>query len=249
MDKKENGFTIIEVSIFLAVTGFITAAFLAGFFSNLSRQRYTDSVQNFAEYLRTAYAEVESPQNSGKGVESMSDACKVKNSATPSKAGRSSCAIYGKYIVFGNNGKKEILKYTVVGRLVEKEEADTTEKALKLIAVNENSLFLKDELAYSIVWEGQIQEKDSKNVKGASVLIVRSPIDGTIKTFYLDKAEPNIRNFVENMSINPDVDFCVYTDDVPSLGGVRRDVRLKANSINANSIELIENDSADNRCK
>ena len=45
------GFTAIEVTLFLGITGFILISMLIGTSHSISQQRYNDSVQNFAEFL------------------------------------------------------------------------------------------------------------------------------------------------------------------------------------------------------
>jgi len=63
--RSKRGFTLIEVSIFLAITGLLLIGVLGGTYSNIARQRYNDSVRSFAEFFRQMYAEVISPETLG----------------------------------------------------------------------------------------------------------------------------------------------------------------------------------------
>ena len=81
MKKARRGFTLIEISFFLALTGALFVGIVAGTQNSLWQQKYNDSVQSFTNFLRDAYAQVANPQGIGDG--------------------RSDRAIYGKLIVFG----------------------------------------------------------------------------------------------------------------------------------------------------
>ena len=59
---EKKGFTILEVMLFLAITGLMLIGVIGGTYSAIASQRYTDSVRSFAEFLRQTYAEVISPE-------------------------------------------------------------------------------------------------------------------------------------------------------------------------------------------
>ena len=60
--KTLTGFTIIEIMIFLAITGLLVVGVLVGTGSTIARQRYNDAVESFAEFLRRQYSFVINPQ-------------------------------------------------------------------------------------------------------------------------------------------------------------------------------------------
>ena len=62
--RVRRGFTLVEVSLFLAVTGLLFIGIVAGVQGSMSQQRYNDSVQSFAEFLRSAYSQVMNVENS-----------------------------------------------------------------------------------------------------------------------------------------------------------------------------------------
>ena len=84
------GFTLIEVMLFLAVTGMILIGVLGGTYANIATQRYNDSVRSFAEFLRQVYSEVISPESIGSSDPDSQDVGSSNDQA-----------IYGKLIVFG----------------------------------------------------------------------------------------------------------------------------------------------------
>jgi len=56
--KQHIGFTIIEVMIFLAISGVLIIGIIAGSGVTVARHRYNDSVQDFAQLLREQYSSV-----------------------------------------------------------------------------------------------------------------------------------------------------------------------------------------------
>lgn len=67
MSRLKRGFTIIEVSIFLAVTGLLFIGITVGVQNSIFHQRYNDAVQSFADFLRGVYDGVLNVQGSGGG--------------------------------------------------------------------------------------------------------------------------------------------------------------------------------------
>ncbi len=99
MGKHKRGFTLIEVVLFLAVTTALFVGIAVGVQGSIFQQRYTDAVQNFAEFLRSVYSQVSNVQNES--------------------TGRSDKAIYGKVITFreaADSGRGNVIRtYNLIG--------------------------------------------------------------------------------------------------------------------------------------
>ena len=108
MNKRRFGFTMVEVSLFLAITAAIFVGVIAGTQNTVWHQKFNDSVQDFTEFLRSVYSQVSNPQSIGTGQSEM--------------------AIYGKLVVFGesvgldyqeiNDRETRVFVYDVVGDVV-----------------------------------------------------------------------------------------------------------------------------------
>ncbi|MBQ6127958.1 hypothetical protein IJI69_04750 [Candidatus Saccharibacteria bacterium] len=138
--QNKKGFTIIEVTLALAVTAAMLVAFMATISSRITRERYSDATKGFADALRMVYSEVENVENGRTGsiseqnkyctlagqAAALTDPNATANSGSESDAGygyvgRSGCAIYGKLISFGDDANKDSAYhvYDVIGRAVE----------------------------------------------------------------------------------------------------------------------------------
>ena len=192
MKKNRLGFTLIEVSLFLAITAFLFVGISAGVQNSIYQQRYNDSVQNYVEFLRSVYSEVLNVQGQYGGAATRGQSLTT--------------AIYGRLVVFDvddKDNKNDIKVYMVVG------DADTSkvssastvqEKFVKLnlstLAVEvskkdngemENFKFVFPSTVeeYTPRWSTKIVDcyKSSELFKGA-LLIVRHPDSGVVYTMF-----------------------------------------------------------------
>lgn len=195
-ESTKSGFTIIEVMLVLGLTGLLLVGLLGGTFSAIKAQRYNDSVRSFAEYLRTVYSEVISPESLG-----------VNDSEGDLSFGNRGYAILGKILVFGENygdnassrdSNRSVYSATIVGK------ADIPSNSIEdgfLAELNtvEATLVCGDSSAdqastvthYLPLWEAElvnINDSDQGLNTGqrfsGSLIIARSPASGAVHTVY-----------------------------------------------------------------
>lgn len=190
MKHKHVGFTLIEVALFLAISGLLLVGIIAGTQNSIWNQRFFDSVQNYTEFLRSIYSQVSNPQSVG--------------------SGRADTAIYGKLVVFGettgldgeptNTGyTQEVFVYDVVGDVAGAGSGTgTAKKMLRDLKANVVVATKVDEFGrvvevgpagivqtYSPRWMASIEGVERVNGEWAfqgSILVVRHPRSGTINT-------------------------------------------------------------------
>ena len=268
MNKFGRGYTIVEVALFLAITGLLFIGVAIGVQSSIFQQRYNDSVQNFAEFLRSLYSQVTN----------------VENISTT--AGRSNKAIYGKLVTFGEewcddtddeNDDYKVCSYTVVGNV--DGDYTTSDSTLKIMSVLGIDIVVENDSeknqagiieTYTPRWGAKIENTNNEPFQGA-LLIVRHPRSGTVFTFFDDWPKDDLKRSVkeeegikvmnygnvsgvggveegalEGMFELRDVDFCI--NPTGSSNGVRRDIRIKSGARNASGVEIIDQNSEDNKC-
>jgi len=128
--KPRAGFTIIEVILFVAISAFLIVGLMVGMTANIARQRYTDSVQDLADFLRIQFQAVSNPKipdwTQGMLLDYPSPPdCNFEGiigflpdgSEIPTRPGTSSCQIMGRLVVFGDEstGDEQVDTYLVVG--------------------------------------------------------------------------------------------------------------------------------------
>lgn len=243
MKKMRSGFTIVEVALFLAITGLLFMGIAGGVQTSLFQQRYNDSVQSFAEFLRSVYSQVTNVEGSS------------------INGGRSDRAIYGKLVTFGetkdlsgeDNSDGAVFSYTVVGNAGDDIGTGgnvlSSLKALEINIRDESGLVGIVE-SYIPRWGAKIEDISGSKFDGA-LLIVRHPSSGTVYTYIYEGEVSNIINsdglmngWEANFKLEQ-ADFCVDPDGVS--GGVRRDVRITQGARNASGVEVMPAD-IDNVC-
>ena len=181
--SKRKGFTLIEITLFLAVTAALFIGIALGMQSAINRQRYEDAVQNFAEFMRGIYSQVTNPQSAGSG-----------NSTE--------YAIYGKLIVFGENtdilgnavdsSENPVFIYDVVGKPATTQDLGSGDVSDLLFRLNANvARKVSDKVAqlaypekYEPRWQTDILTTDGNKRWTGSILVVRHPRSGTVNTLY-----------------------------------------------------------------
>jgi type II secretory pathway pseudopilin PulG len=253
MKRIRRGFTLVEVSLFLAITAAIFVSIAVGTQNSIFQQRYNDAVQNFAEFLRSMYSQVTNVQSEGDG--------------------RSGHAVYGKLVNFeeDENGNNKITTYNVIGDVAE-DDLGNGNVLERLASLNAN-VVLRDGDDYKTVgfvenyrprWASQIQNTKGWDAVPAgkyevftgALLIVRHPSSGTVYTFN-SKESIDVEKYLQDLKGNPstnnplaelefivgDVDFCVNPNGAEQ-STLRRDVRIVANARNATGVEIISDDES-----
>ena len=93
MSRDSKGFTIIEVVLFLAISGLLMATLLVGVSQAISRQEYRDAVQSFAGFLRSEYSKMINVENDRPDGNNA-----VCQGSVSTYRGQSNCFIVGRYI-------------------------------------------------------------------------------------------------------------------------------------------------------
>src|SRR5690349_9230293 len=105
--KKTAGFTIIEVMLFLAVSGALTVGILVGAGVAIGQQHYRDSVSSLKSLIQAQYNEAANVTNSRSGDESCSNANIIappSSVTTPQARGTSDCLLMGRSITISADG-------------------------------------------------------------------------------------------------------------------------------------------------
>lgn len=90
--RHQRGFTIIEVLLFLSISGLLMALLFVGTGIAIQRQQYQDTIQSFASFLRSQYAAMVSVEND----DPAGSKCPIDN--TTATRGQSECVIIGRYL-------------------------------------------------------------------------------------------------------------------------------------------------------
>lgn len=237
--QAQGGFTIIEVMLFLAVTGMLTVGVLVGSSATLGQQRYRDSVNSLKGFIQEQYSQVNNVVNSNANNPTCSKTGnKLKLSTGDDQArGTSECVVMGRFLLVEPT---RTTSYNVIGRHNSTEEGESDTEALQRYVYTTASPETKD-----ISWGAMIVKPKTTVGMTAGILMLRSPLSGSIVTYVEDI--PNIKN-VDLDEYNFDhamiddanmaqMNLCV--DSQGSAGvGRRMAVRINAGASSQSAVEI-----------
>lgn len=259
--NKRKGFTLIEIALFLAVTAALFIGIALGMENSIFQQRRTDSIQNFLEFMRSIYSKVSNPQSPGAG-----------NSKKEAIYGK--LVVFGQDPSVNDD---PIYTYDVIGDTRTDIGSGTVASLLRQLNVNvlrkvesggvERAVPASPE-KYDLRWGAGVENTTHGKFVG-SIMVVRHPKSGTINTLVMENvaipvnaqngSTSDVSGFLTkyldpsapNKFTTREVDFCVNPNGVgqPTYSVPRQDIRILENARNASSVELVDLDSDDNRCR
>ncbi len=176
--SHKSGFTIIEVILFLAISGLILVGMMAVSNNAINGQRYRDAVTSFVDYLQGQYDRVVNIRNDRSGAEgcvpgSISDTSRQHR-------GQSDCVIIGRLLTTSGSGtivRSQTVYATNASNLESGSESEMLTNASLTTA--EDSVAGSNE-EYTLGW-------GTKLTNDFSMLIYRSSLDGRIRTLQVSR--------------------------------------------------------------
>ena len=110
--QRSEGYTIIEVSLFLGISALLLTMALVGTGLSIRTTRFTDSTRSLHSYVQQQYDDLLNGVNSRFGSESCtSGTINTTKSQTP---GTSNCLYMGKLMIFAK-GSSDVKTYSIIG--------------------------------------------------------------------------------------------------------------------------------------
>lgn len=240
--QKEKGFTIVEVVLFIAITGLLAATLLTGWTAMINTQRYKDSTRTFQSFLQQQYNLVYNVENGH--VQNLSCTLQGSNlviddtspSGTP--RGQSSCVVMGRYIQITNGDKIKVS--SIVGYL---NGTDTTSSDIDSIRLYnpqrvDFDLGLTDN-ELEIPWQAAVVGTVDSTPKDYVIAIIRSPKTGIVHTFSKDVTNQSLTlsDIINTQNEKSDVNLCL-DPGVPFASG-RLGVVIEAYASAQSSVRMI----------
>lgn len=225
--KVDNyaGFTIIETMLFLGITGLLIMGVLVGAGTSINVQRYRDSVGSLQSILQKQFSEVSNVSNDATG-----------DPACVGLRGQSSCVILGRFIT--STDSKTLSIKSVVGI----EPANPTASTNDVDVIKDYGIFIStaNSEIYELEWGSSIASQISSKPIVFSMLILRSPTSGSIRTFVSDNTaatvlDGDVRGLVTDNNLTRPVTMCVDSNGL--FTGGKASITVTANSTSASGIE------------
>lgn len=245
--NKQNGFTVIEVLLFLAITGLMAMALLGGWTTMINTQRYKDSVKTLQSFIQQQYNLVYNVQN-GRSAET---GCVIgadgpmfvgedDDSETPRPQGQTNCVIMGRYIYISQGASVKV--YPIIGEDQDDAGNPSDRQAildLKPVAVTDDIGLAGSEL--TIPWQAQLvtSDPDSTTQMDVGIVIVRSPGSGIVHTYSQQVASDSMPSAASVITdaVNEDMNLCLNPDVI--FTGERMGVVIRRGASSQSYVQTI----------
>jgi type II secretory pathway pseudopilin PulG len=192
----ERGFTVIELMLFLGISGALFAGLMIGVNNSISQERYRESVVSLSTLVQNQYNEVTNTRNDRTNSYACDTDAKVSANSDPSSAkvrGASDCVLLGKIIEIKNGGSSDnggsIDIMSVVG-YAPCDPNDITCNAnegsdIDVLAKYKPRVTSFDKDTSSVEWGSRVLDvAQGHNNLTANIAILRSPASGLVRVFW-----------------------------------------------------------------
>lgn len=238
--KTQTGFTIIEVMLFLAITGMLAAAILVGSGIAIGQQRYRDSVGSLQSYIQQQYNKVTNVTNDRDRAwtcDSNGTVTQVENASAGEPRGTTDCVVLGRLVTIDETGTN--LKASVV--VGYRNPAGVTQTSdIDEIATNYKlGIAAIDQDDQSVSWGAEVVKPLTSTPMPLSILIVRSPLSGAMMTFTKEGVQTNLGSMIDVANVSVQRDLCINAD-AGSFVGKRMEIRIEPFASSQSSIQIPE---------
>ncbi len=218
-----NGFTIIEVMLFLAVSSLLAVLVLGGASVAINQQRYKDTLNSLQALIQQQYTETAHVVN-GRSTDDTATRCTNASGSAKletglptggDRPGRSECLVIGKVIIFED--RSDIKIANILGVSTSDTSQDTDIKELRRYSYVISTI---DQVSSEVAWGGEltIYRGSDQLAAGESqyIALLRSPLTGIIRTFSFkkntDAAASITLDDITEENMNIDTRLCVDRD-------------------------------------
>ena len=217
------GFTIVETMLFLGITAFLIVGFLAGTGSTINNQRYRDSVESLAAVIQQQYSEVSNVSNTRDIASSMTCtglADIYLGGSSPKKIGQSDCVFLGKYITYTANTDKLLIRTVVGSPIAATDPLSENSDIAALSDYNIKPMAATTSNEYNLEWSPTLVNVSNTPIS-FSILILRSPLSGSPRTFINSTAiisDGNLKtSLVQAGPLSTSLKMCVKRDGISAM--------------------------------
>ncbi len=235
--KRQDGFTIIEVMLFLGVTGLLAIGILVGSGIAIGQQRYRDSVNSLKSLIQEQYSQTANVVNSRDGQWTCSAAAGVteETAGGGQPRGTSDCVLLGRFLTINELGTKitisNIAGHRDSGALVANNDID------ELLTNYQLGVSPIDQEEVEVSWGAQVVKQKTTTPMPMSILVIRSPLSGAVMTFSTEGVKTNIKEVIAATNLNQTRNLCVNAD-AGTFMGKRMEVRITPYASSQGAIQI-----------
>ncbi|HEY0965214.1 MAG TPA: type II secretion system protein [Candidatus Saccharimonadales bacterium] len=237
----QRGFTIIEVMLFLAISGLLAALLMTGWVSRVNTERYRDSVVTLQSFLQQQYNLVYNVENERSSELQCTSDAEAEPGSEP--RGQSDCVLLGRFIsvkTTGQNGTKLTVQ-PIIGYEAPIPASPQPSSLLELLGeehykakVTSVDLGLSSS-ELTVPWGAEFDNENGASFgEDFSIAIIRSPLDGTAHTYATTTSTDDLNTLLTNGTEDQQIDMCLDSGTV--FSGQRMKVIIRAFASSQNGV-------------
>lgn len=208
-----KGFTIIEVMLFLAITGLMMAGVLAAVTGSINRQRYQDAATSLTDFIQGQYNLVDNVHTNRPTTLECDSGGFAIGASQP--RGASDCSIIGRYLTTTDG--KLITSQPVYAqrdiRMINESDYTTEAEYIALLDLAMTDDYDGDSQDYRVSWGTYVYT--DKTTPSAytdfTMLLIKLPTNGLIRTYAVANGDKTIAETISGTGSEPFI-ICVATD-------------------------------------
>lgn len=234
--RRQQGFTIIEVVLFLAISGLLVVLLMTGWTVRINTERYRDSVVTLQSFLQQQYNLVYNVENDRGNDLACDNQARVQ--AGSSEKGQTNCVLLGRFITIqASSNDTNITVSPVVGLDTAPDDSDAGKTLPELFldpyrvkTVSQNIGLSETEFA--IPWGATVV-----GGRDMTIAILRDPQTGIAHT-YSTGSEVALTNLLRQAeSINIEEERRVCLDPGAPFSGEQMAVVIRAKASSQSAVE------------
>lgn len=206
--SREYGFTVIEVMLFLGVTGALFAALMVGMNTGIAQQRYKEAVVGYSSLLQDQYNLATTVLNDRSNGYTCSGGIVSPSNGVGEARGASPCVILGRAVEMTQNGTV-VRTSLVIGQ--EPTATGPIDDISVLLLYNPKLVSSLDQTIqeHELDWGTSAKVVGQTGASEASLLILRSPSSGLTRVFAKKESLPDSLSDMITTNATEPVSSCI----------------------------------------
>lgn len=239
-----RGFTIIEMMLFLAVTGVMVAALLGGWTMLVNTQRYKDTIDTVYGYMQDQYNLVYNVENERDSSLTCTSSGDVSQGGASQPRGQSDCILMGRLVKLVNG--EVFQSYAVIGSqpaTAANGDDNAVIKSYRPKTVTQ-SIGLS-ESRQTVPWGAEAVGKAGEDTAlNVNIILLRSPSSGIVHRYIVaSSAMDTVIEDADIVSANENQDFTMCFKPGSLINSDRQAVVIRAYASSRNSVETLGSDN------
>lgn len=237
--RLSPGFTVIEVVLFLAITGLMLAGLMVGIGGAVDRERYNDAVTSLHDFLQGQYNLVDNVNTSRPATYSCSTGgIKLADDiSTGQPKGTSDCSIVGRLIT-SDDGRAITAQpiYATADITTIPDDIPSESDLLAAMGLSVAGIDLPDnQQNYNVGWDTEVYLNGNPDQKEFSLALVRLHTNSLIRSFVVADNREDVNSVIDDATPMSSAVFCVATGGM--IGSAPIGVKLLPAAANSNSLQ------------